>query len=58
MNRKHLLVPFTASALLLALCGAASADENAALKKCMDGANTTADMVDCNTKETKVQARH
>jgi len=55
MNRKHLLVPFAASALLLALCGTASADENPALKKCMDGANTTADMVDCNTKETKVQ---
>jgi len=55
MNRKHLLVPFAAGAMLLALCGAASADENAALKKCMDGANTTADMVDCNARETKVQ---
>ena len=42
-------------ALLLVLCGAASAAENAALQKCMDGANTTADMVNCNTKETKVQ---
>ena len=42
-------------ALLLVLCGAASAAENAALQKCMDGANTTADMVNCNAKETKVQ---
>ncbi|OLY76629.1 hypothetical protein AU074_17635 [Pseudomonas sp. ATCC PTA-122608] len=55
MNRNHLLVPFAAGALLLAFCGTASADENPALKKCMDGANTTADMVDCNAKETKVQ---
>ncbi|WP_448649636.1 lysozyme inhibitor LprI family protein [Pseudomonas fluorescens] len=55
MNRKTLLVPFAASAMLLALCGSASAAENAALKKCMDGANTTVDMVNCNAKETKVQ---
>ncbi|TFY89441.1 DUF1311 domain-containing protein [Pseudomonas nabeulensis] len=44
-----------ASALLLALCGSASAADNPALKKCMDTANTTADMVGCNVKETKVQ---
>ena len=43
-----------AGALLLTVCGTAAAD-NAALKKCMDGANTTADMVGCNVKETKVQ---
>ena len=43
------------SALLFAVCGTASAADNAALKKCMDTANTTADMVNCNTKETKVQ---
>ena len=55
MNRKTLRVPFVASALLLALCGSASAADNAALKKCMDGANTTADMVSCNAKEAKVQ---
>lgn len=55
MNRKTLRVPFVASALLLALCGSASAADNAALKKCMDGANTTADMVSCNAKEVKVQ---
>ncbi|KAF2409935.1 lysozyme inhibitor LprI family protein [Pseudomonas antarctica] len=55
MNRKTLLVPFAASALLLAFCGSAAAAENAALKKCMDGANTTADMVNCNAKEAKVQ---
>ncbi|WP_350616864.1 lysozyme inhibitor LprI family protein [Pseudomonas sp. HY7a-MNA-CIBAN-0227] len=55
MNRKALLAPFAASALLLALCGTASAADSAALKKCMDGANTTADMVNCNTKEAKVQ---
>ena len=39
-----------ASALLLALCGTASAADNAALKKCMDGANTTADMVNCGRR--------
>ena len=55
MNRKTLLVPFAASAMLLALCGSASAAENAALKKCMDSANTTVDMVNCNAKEAKVQ---
>jgi len=44
-----------AGALLLAVCGTAAATDNPALKKCMDGANTTADMVSCNVKETKVQ---
>ena len=44
-----------AGALLLAVCGAATAADNPALKKCMDGANTTADMVSCNVKEAKVQ---
>ena len=42
-------------AVLLALCGHASAADNAALKKCMDSANTTLDMVTCNTKAAKVQ---
>ena len=46
---------FAAGVLLLAVCGTAAAAENAALQKCMDGANTTADMVNCNAKETKVQ---
>ncbi|OPA84775.1 hypothetical protein BFW86_23780 [Pseudomonas fluorescens] len=46
---------FAVSVLLLALCGTAAAAENPALKKCMDGADTTADMVTCNIKETKVQ---
>ncbi|OPA85330.1 hypothetical protein BFW88_23090 [Pseudomonas fluorescens] len=46
---------FAVSVLLLALCGTAAATENPALKKCMDGADTTADMVTCNIKETKVQ---
>jgi uncharacterized protein YecT (DUF1311 family) len=41
--------------MFLALCGTASAADNAALKKCMDSANTTADMVNCNAKEAKVQ---
>ena len=45
----------TACALLLALCGSASAADNAALKKCMDSANTTVDMVKCNTQQAKVQ---
>ena len=45
----------TAGAVLLALCGVASAAENAALKKCMDSANTTVDMVKCNTQQAKVQ---
>ncbi len=44
-----------AGALLLAVCGTATAADNAALKNCMDGANTTADMVSCNVKEAKVQ---
>jgi uncharacterized protein YecT (DUF1311 family) len=44
-----------AGALLLACCGAATAADNPALKKCMDGANTTADMVGCNVKASKVQ---
>lgn len=43
------------SILLLTVCGTASAADNAALTKCMDTANTTADMVNCNAKETKVQ---
>ena len=46
---------FAAGVLLLAVCGTAAAADNPALKKCMDGANTTADMVSCNVKETKVQ---
>ncbi|CRM20214.1 MULTISPECIES: lysozyme inhibitor LprI family protein [Pseudomonas] len=44
-----------AGTVLLALCGTASAADNAALKKCMDGANTTVEMVSCNVKEAKVQ---
>ncbi|MCK3860815.1 lysozyme inhibitor LprI family protein [Pseudomonas sp. B329] len=44
-----------ASALLLCLGGTAYASDNAALKKCMDSANTTADMVNCNAKQAKVQ---
>ncbi|MFQ6348131.1 lysozyme inhibitor LprI family protein [Pseudomonas sp. R11F] len=44
-----------ACALLLALCGTASAADNAVLNKCMDSANTTADMVGCNTQAAKVQ---
>ncbi|POM13212.1 hypothetical protein CUU62_16060 [Pseudomonas sp. WP001] len=44
-----------AGALLLALCGTAAAADNPAQNKCMDGANTTADMVGCNVKEAKVQ---
>ncbi|KTC62907.1 hypothetical protein AO262_22565 [Pseudomonas fluorescens ABAC62] len=44
-----------AGALLLAVSGAAIAADNQALKKCMDGADTTADMVGCNVKEAKVQ---
>lgn len=44
-----------AGALLLAVCGTAAAADNPALKKCMDGANTTAEMVGCNVKEAKVQ---
>lgn len=44
-----------AGALLLAMCGMAAADDNPTLKKCLDGADTTADMVGCNVKEAKVQ---
>ncbi|CRM37301.1 hypothetical protein [Pseudomonas sp. 24 E 13] len=44
-----------AGALLLAICGTAAAADNPAQNKCMDGANTTADMVGCNVKEAKVQ---
>jgi len=55
MKRKTLLVPFAASALLLAFCGSAWADDSPALKKCPDGANTTADMVSCNATEAKIQ---
>lgn len=46
---------FAAGALLLAVCASASAAENPALKKCMDSANTTVDMVTCNAKQAKVQ---
>ncbi|WLH67679.1 lysozyme inhibitor LprI family protein [Pseudomonas sp. FP2309] len=42
-------------ALILAVCGTAAAADDSALKKCMDGASTTADMVSCNVKEAKVQ---
>jgi uncharacterized protein YecT (DUF1311 family) len=55
MNRKTLLAPFAASALLVALCANASAADTPALKTCMDSANSTAAMVDCNAKATKVQ---
>ncbi|MGY2373833.1 lysozyme inhibitor LprI family protein [Pseudomonas sp. SDO524_S393] len=55
MNRQSLLVPFIASALFLGLSGTASAADNPALTKCLDGANTTAAMVTCNVNETKVQ---
>lgn len=55
MNRLSLLVPFAASALLLGVCGTASAEDSPALKKCLDGANTTAAMVACNTTEAKIQ---
>ena len=48
-------ISLAASVLLLAVCGTASAADNAALTKCMDTANTTADMVSCNAKEAKVQ---
>ncbi|MFC6335594.1 DUF1311 domain-containing protein [Pseudomonas sp. CCM 7891] len=51
MNRTSL----AASALFLAFCANASAADNPALKTCMDSANTTVDMVDCNAKEAKVQ---
>jgi uncharacterized protein YecT (DUF1311 family) len=46
---------FATGAVLLALCGHASAADNAALEKCMDSATTTFDMVTCNTKAAKVQ---
>ncbi|KAF1027947.1 MAG: hypothetical protein GAK37_02335 [Pseudomonas sp.] len=55
MIRQSLLVPFAAGTLLLALCGTASAEDNPALTKCLDGANTTAAMLACNVNETKVQ---
>ncbi|ARB26761.1 DUF1311 domain-containing protein [Pseudomonas tolaasii] len=55
MNRQSLLSPLIASALFLGLCGTASAEDNPALTKCLDGANTTAAMVACNVNETKVQ---
>jgi uncharacterized protein YecT (DUF1311 family) len=47
--------PLATGALLLALCGTAFAADNAAQKKCMETANTTADMVSCSANETKVQ---
>ncbi|SUD28280.1 Uncharacterized protein conserved in bacteria [Pseudomonas fluorescens] len=47
---------FTASALLLALSGAAvAADSSPALQKCLDAANTTAAMVSCNVEQTRIQ---
>ena len=46
---------FAAGALLLAVCGNASAADNPALAKCLASANSTAAMVSCNTKETKMQ---
>ncbi|AZF39285.1 protein of unknown function DUF1311 [Pseudomonas sp. R4-39-08] len=49
------MMRFTLAALLITLCGSAAADDNPTLKKCMDGANTTAEMVGCNVKEAKVQ---
>ncbi len=44
-----------ASALLITLSGTASAADNPVLKKCLDTANSTVDMVKCNANETKVQ---
>ncbi|AZF17874.1 lysozyme inhibitor LprI family protein [Pseudomonas sp. R3-18-08] len=49
------MMRFTLAALLITLCGSAAAADNPTLKKCMDGANTTAEMVGCNVKEAKVQ---
>ncbi|AZF12616.1 protein of unknown function DUF1311 [Pseudomonas sp. R2-37-08W] len=49
------MMRLTLAALLITLCGSAAAADNPALKKCMDGANTTAEMVGCNVKEAKVQ---
>ena len=43
------------AASVLLLCSSAYAADNPALKKCMDSANTTADMVNCNAMQTKVQ---
>lgn len=55
MKRPSLLAPFAVSAVLLALCGTVAAADNPALKTCLDGANSTVDMVNCNAKQAKVQ---
>ena len=49
------MIRTTIAASVLLLCASAYAVDNAALKTCMDSANTTADMVNCNAKQTKVQ---
>ena len=49
------MIRTTIAASVLLLCGSAYAADNPALKTCMDSANTTADMVNCNAKQTKVQ---
>ncbi|QXH80304.1 lysozyme inhibitor LprI family protein [Pseudomonas salmasensis] len=49
------MIRTTIAASVLLLCGSAYAVDNAALKTCMDSANSTADMVNCNAKQTKVQ---
>ena len=49
------MIRTTIAASVLLLCGSAYAADNAALKTCMDSANSTADMVNCNAKQTKVQ---
>ena len=49
------MIRTTIAASVLLLCGSAYAADNAALKTCMDSANTTVDMVKCNTQQTKVQ---
>ena len=49
------MIRTTIAASVLLLCGSAYAADNAALKTCMDSASSTADMVNCNAKQTKVQ---
>ncbi len=49
------MIRTTIAASVLLLCSSAYAADNPALKKCMDSANTTADMVNCNARQTKVQ---
>lgn len=49
------MIRTTIAASILLVCGSVYAADNAALKTCMDSANTTADMVNCNVKQTKVQ---